>query len=74
MWHGSDLEPVVSHIHWDILLMRPTVILGDRTICEKGVIPTDLTTLGITSSNSRSEGTELNSVPYCMGYASAGYF
>ncbi len=43
MWHGSDLEPVVSHIHWDILLMRPTVMLDDRTICEKGVIPTDLT-------------------------------
>ena len=39
MWHGSDLEPVVSHIHWDILLMRPTVMLDDITICEKGVMP-----------------------------------
>ena len=39
MWHGSDLEPVVSHIHWDILLMRPTLMLDGRTICEKGVIP-----------------------------------
>ena len=39
MWHGSALEPVVSHIHWDILLMRPTVMLDDRAICEKGVIP-----------------------------------
>ena len=38
IWHGSDLEPNVSHIHWDSLLMRPTVRLDDLTICENGFI------------------------------------
>ena len=45
MWHGSELEPVVSHIHWDILLMRPTVCLDDKVICKLGVIPEDITGL-----------------------------
>ena len=38
MWHGFDLEPNVSHMHWDILLMRPTLKLDDQVICDKGFV------------------------------------
>ena len=38
IWHGSDLEPNVSHMHWDILLMRPTLHLDDHVICENGIM------------------------------------
>ena len=38
MWHGSELEPNVSHIHWDIILMRPTLQLDDLTIIKNGIM------------------------------------
>ncbi len=38
MWQGSKLEPNISHMHWDILLMRPTLYLDDHLICENGFI------------------------------------
>ena len=38
IWHGSGLEPVISDMHWDILLMRPTVQLDDLTVCENGIM------------------------------------
>ena len=38
MWHGSGLEPNISHMHWDILVMRPTLKLDDLIICENGFI------------------------------------
>lgn len=38
MWHGFDLEPNVSHMHWDILLMRPTLTLDDTVVCKDGFI------------------------------------
>ena len=38
MWHGAGLEPNVSHMHWDILLMRPTLTLDGQVICENGFI------------------------------------
>jgi len=38
MWHGSDLEPNISHMHWDILLMRPTLLLDSAPVCRDGFI------------------------------------
>jgi hypothetical protein len=38
MWKGAGLEPNVSHMHWDILLMRPTLKLDDLVICQNGFI------------------------------------
>jgi leucyl aminopeptidase (aminopeptidase T) len=38
MWHGSHLEANVSHMHWDILLMRPNLYLDGTAICESGFI------------------------------------
>ncbi len=38
MWHGAGLEPNVSRMHWDILLMRPTLYLDDTLVCRDGFI------------------------------------
>jgi leucyl aminopeptidase (aminopeptidase T) len=38
MWHGMDIEPNVSDMHWDILLMRPTLTLDKTVLCENGFI------------------------------------
>jgi leucyl aminopeptidase (aminopeptidase T) len=39
MWSGQELEPVVSDVHWDFIVMRPTIALDDAVICKGGVIP-----------------------------------
>jgi hypothetical protein len=39
MWSGQELEPVVSDVHWDFIVMRPTIALDDAAICEAGVMP-----------------------------------
>lgn len=36
---GAGLEPVVSSVHWDLIVMRPTVSLDGRVICEGGTMP-----------------------------------
>ena len=46
MWHGSELEPNVSHMHWDILIMRPTLKLDNLIICEHGFIVDEVTSPG----------------------------
>ena len=38
MWAGQGLEANVSHLHWDVLMMRPTLKLDDLVICENGRI------------------------------------
>lgn len=40
MWSGAGLEPVHSTVHWDVILMRPTIRLDGRVICDKGILPT----------------------------------
>ncbi len=42
MWPSPDLEVNVSHMHWDIVVMRPTVKLDDTVICENGFIAKDI--------------------------------
>ena len=39
MWSGQDLEPVISDVHWDFVVMRPTITLDDLTICDRGRMP-----------------------------------
>lgn len=39
MWNGAGLEPVVSDVHWDFIVMRPTIQLDGKTICERGIMP-----------------------------------
>jgi leucyl aminopeptidase (aminopeptidase T) len=39
MWSGRKLEPVVSAVHWDFVVMRPTIALDGRVICDRGVMP-----------------------------------
>ncbi|MFT4797637.1 MAG: leucyl aminopeptidase (aminopeptidase T) [Candidatus Azotimanducaceae bacterium] len=36
---GKDLEPVVSSVHWDFIIMSPTVTLDGTVICENGTMP-----------------------------------
>lgn len=36
---GKGLEPVISDVHWDLIVMRPTVALDGKVICEKGIMP-----------------------------------
>jgi len=38
MWHGAGLEPNVSPMHWDVLLMRPTLYLDETPVCRDGFI------------------------------------
>jgi leucyl aminopeptidase (aminopeptidase T) len=39
MWSGRGLEPVVSDVHWDFVVMRPTIALDGKTICDRGIVP-----------------------------------
>jgi len=39
MWSGQDLEPVVSDVHWDFIVMRPTIALDGKVICDRGMMP-----------------------------------
>jgi len=39
MWSGRNLEPVVSSVHWDFIVMRPTIALDGQVICDRGVMP-----------------------------------
>ena len=39
MWSGAGLEPVVSDVHWDVIVMRPTLSLDGKIICQDGVLP-----------------------------------
>jgi leucyl aminopeptidase (aminopeptidase T) len=39
MWSGQNLEPVVSDVHWDFVVMRPTIALDDQVICDRGIVP-----------------------------------
>ncbi|MDA9722031.1 hypothetical protein N9U55_01970 [Luminiphilus sp.] len=39
MWSGAGLEPVISDVHWDVIVMRPTITLDGRVICDKGILP-----------------------------------
>lgn len=36
---GAGVEPVVSDVHWDLIVMRPTLRLDDKVICESGTMP-----------------------------------
>jgi leucyl aminopeptidase (aminopeptidase T) len=36
---GKDLEPVISTVHWDFIVMSPTVALDGKVICENGTVP-----------------------------------
>jgi leucyl aminopeptidase (aminopeptidase T) len=36
---GAGVEPVVSDVHWDLIVMRPTVSLDGQVICESGRMP-----------------------------------
>ncbi len=36
---GNDLEPVISPVHWDIIVMNTTIFLDDKVICENGTMP-----------------------------------
>ena len=39
---GLDFETVKSDVHWDLLIMRPTLKLDDKVIIENGFIPDPL--------------------------------
>ena len=36
---GHDFETVKSDVHWDLLIMRPTMKLDDKVVVENGIIP-----------------------------------
>lgn len=36
---GNDLEPVISPVHWDFIVMNATITLDDKVICENGTVP-----------------------------------
>jgi leucyl aminopeptidase (aminopeptidase T) len=36
---GEDFPTVKSDVHWDLLIMRPTMKLDDRVIVENGIMP-----------------------------------
>jgi hypothetical protein len=39
---GHDFETVKSDVHWDLLVMRPTMKLDDKVVVENGIIPDPL--------------------------------
>ena len=39
---GHDFETVKSDVHWDLLIMRPTMKLDDKVVVENGFIPDPL--------------------------------
>ncbi len=41
LWPGAGLEANTSHVHWDILVMRPTLTLDSLVICENGRVRGD---------------------------------
>ena len=36
---GQGLEPVISDVHWDLIVMRPTLALDGNVICRNGYMP-----------------------------------
>jgi leucyl aminopeptidase (aminopeptidase T) len=38
MMLGPGFEPVHSHVHWDLLIMRPTMTLDGQAIVENGIM------------------------------------
>ena len=38
MW-PSPVETVVSDVHWDFVVMRPTIKLDGEVICDRGIMP-----------------------------------
>jgi hypothetical protein len=42
---GHDFETVRSDVHWDLLIMRPTMKLDDKVVVENGIIPDPLPSL-----------------------------
>jgi len=42
---GGDFATVKSDVHWDTLIMRPTMKLGDATVVENGIMPGEPPTL-----------------------------
>jgi leucyl aminopeptidase (aminopeptidase T) len=42
---GRDFETVKSDVHWDLLIMRPTMKLDDKVVVENGIIPEPLPSL-----------------------------
>ena len=39
---GHDFETVKSDVHWDLLIMRPTMKLDDKIVVENGIMPDPL--------------------------------
>jgi hypothetical protein len=39
---GHDFETVKSDVHWDLLIMRPTMKLDDKVVVENGIMPDPL--------------------------------
>ncbi len=39
MYSRKPIETVTSAVHWDVVVMRPTLTLDGQVICDKGVVP-----------------------------------
>jgi 2,5-dihydroxypyridine 5,6-dioxygenase len=39
MWSRQPIETVTSDVHWDFVVMRPTIALDGKVICDRGVVP-----------------------------------
>lgn len=38
MWPGPPMETVTSDVHWDFIVMRPTIALDGEVICDRGIM------------------------------------
>jgi len=39
MWSRNPIETVTSEVHWDFVVMRPTIRLDGNVICDRGIVP-----------------------------------